>query len=198
MKLTRYVTLIVFISVILTCRVYASPVKTETAIFAGGCFWSMQHDFENLPGVISTTVGYTGGNVANPSYEQVSSGTTGHLEAIKITYNPTKISYEKLVDFYWHDTDPTDAFGQFCDTGSEYHPVIFYLDKKQQSIAMNSKEQLENTKRFNEVVTRILPAKPFYPAEEYHQHYSDKNPAAYNAYRTGCNRDSTRDKVWGN
>ncbi len=176
---------------------YASSTKTDTAIFAGGCFWSMQHDFENLPGIISTTVGYTGGDFVNPTYSQVSSGSTGHVEAIKIVYDPAVISYEKLVDFYWHDTDPTNEFGQFCDSGSEYRPIIFYLDNQQQSIAMQSEKQLEKSKRFNTISTQILPAKTFYPAEEYHQHYSDKNPAAYHAYRVGCRRDEIRDQVWG-
>ena len=142
--------------ILLPYRIYAAEIKQETAIFAGGCFWSMQHDFEKFPGVISTTVGYTGGNVVNPSYEQVSAGMTGHYEAIQIVYDLAKTNYSKLLDFYWHDTDPTNATGQ------------------------------------------LLPAKSFYPAEDYHQHYSDKHPENYNAYRSGCRRDATLDAIWGN
>jgi peptide-methionine (S)-S-oxide reductase len=175
---------------------FAASTKTETAIFAGGCFWSMQHDFEKLDGIVSTTVGYTGGHVVNPSYQQVSSGNTGHYEAIKVVYDPDKISYEKLLDFYWHDIDPTNATGQFCDSGSEYHAVIFYSNARQEQMAQTSKRALENKKRFDVITTKILPAKNFYPAEDYHQHYSDKNPNAYNAYRTGCRRDATLKQIW--
>ncbi|HAU0201924.1 TPA: peptide-methionine (S)-S-oxide reductase MsrA [Legionella pneumophila] len=177
---------------------YAAKTKQETAIFAGGCFWSMQHDFEKLPGVISTTVGYTGGNVANPSYEQVSTGMTGHYEAIQIVYDPSKTEYAKLLDFYWHDTDPTNAAGQFCDSGNEYHPVIFYLNNSQKTIAENSKNVLAKSGKVDHIVTQIAPAKPFYPAEDYHQHYSDKNPENYNAYRAGCRRDAILKTIWGN
>lgn len=177
---------------------YGAETKHETAIFAGGCFWSMQHDFEKLPGVISTTVGYTGGNVANPSYEQVSTGMTGHYEAIQIVYDPSKTEYSKLLDFYWHDIDPTNAKGQFCDSGNEYHPVIFYLNNSQKTIAENSKNVLAKSGKFDHIVTQIAPAKPFYPAEDYHQHYSDKNPENYNAYLAGCRRDAILKTIWGN
>lgn len=188
---------IISCSILSASAVYSAATKTETAIFAGGCFWSMQHDFENLRGIVSTTVGYTGGSVANPTYEQVSTGKTGHYEAIKIIYDPSKISYEKLVDFYWHDTDPTNSSGQFCDYGSEYRPVIFYLNANQERIAKNSKVEIENSKQFDVIATKIMPAQAFYPAEEYHQHYSDKNPVAYETYRYGCGRDSTLKRVWG-
>jgi peptide-methionine (S)-S-oxide reductase len=176
---------------------YAAQPPKATAIFAGGCFWSMQHDFETLPGIISTTVGYTGGTRANPSYEQVSTGTTGHLEAIQIIYDPAKISYSKLLDFYWHDTDPTNAAGQFCDSGNEYHPAIFYLNNNQKAIAEDSKNVLATSGKFDHIATQILPAKSFYPAEDYHQHYSDKNPGNYNAYREGCRRNASLKAVWG-
>lgn len=176
---------------------YSAINKTETAIFAGGCFWSMQHDFDKLHGIVSTTVGYTGGSIENPTYQQVSTGNTGHYEAIKIDYDPNQISYEKLVDFYWHDTDPTNASGQFCDHGSEYRPVIFYLNADQERIARQSKVDLENSKQFDVIATKIIPAQVFYSAEDYHQHYSDKNPVAYEAYRYGCGRDSTLKRVWG-
>ena len=198
MKNKCYFMLVIFCMSFIPLLVNAAPGKWQTAIFAGGCFWSMQHDFEHVPGVVSTTVGYTGGDVVNPTYEQVSTGTTGDYEAIKITYDPDKTSYQTLLNFYWHDTDPTNGAGQFCDSGEEYHPVIFYLDKQQKEMAENSEQALIQSKKFSHIATQILPAKPFYPAEEYHQHYSDKNPDAYNAYRTGCRRDMTRDAVWGN
>jgi peptide-methionine (S)-S-oxide reductase len=184
-------------SVLFSSIILASTPKTETAIFAGGCFWSMQHDFEKTPGIIETTVGYTGGTLANPTYEQVSSGTTGHYEAIQIVYDPKIISYGQLVNLYWHDTDPTDANGQFCDKGNEYHPVIFYENAAQQKIADESKAQLIQSKVLANVATQVLPAKTFYPAEDYHQHYSDKNPIAYGSYRYGCQRDNTLNAVWG-
>lgn len=191
------------LSVVLLCclltliaNANAAPVKTKTAIFAGGCFWSMQHDFEKLNGIVLTTVGYTGGNIPNPTYQQVSSGNTGHYEAIKIEYNPDIISYQEILDFYWHDTDPTNASGQFCDIGSEYQPVIFYGNDEQEKIARYSKTTLQKSRKFNVVATKIMPEKTFYPAEEYHQHYSNKNPAAYDAYRSGCRRDATLRAVW--
>jgi len=184
--------------ILLPYRIYAAEIKQETAIFAGGCFWSMQHDFEKFPGVISTTVGYTGGNVVNPSYEQVSAGMTGHYEAIQIVYDLAKTNYSKLLDFYWHDTDPTNATGQFCDSGNEYQPVIFYLNNSQKTMAEISKNVLSKSGKFHNIVTQILPAKSFYPAEDYHQHYSDKHPENYNAYRSGCRRDATLDAIWGN
>jgi peptide-methionine (S)-S-oxide reductase len=171
--------------------------QAETAIFAGGCFWSMQHDFEHVPGIVKTTVGYTGGKLGNPSYEQVSTGKTGHYEAVEIVYDPEKISYQKLLEMYWHDTDPTDATGQFCDHGSEYRPVIFYKNTTQKELALKSKNDLENSHRFDHIATQIMPASVFYPAEEYHQHYSDKNPTAYAIYREGCGRDVRQQVVWG-
>ncbi|MDR3478473.1 MAG: peptide-methionine (S)-S-oxide reductase MsrA [Gammaproteobacteria bacterium] len=171
--------------------------QTEMATFAGGCFWSMQHDFEKVPGVMKTTVGYTGGKVSHPTYEQVSTGQTGHVEAIQIVYDPAKITYQKLLEIYWHDTDPTDAAGQFCDKGNEYRPIIFYQDTKQKDMALKSKEDLVGSGRFNHIATVVMPASTFYPAEDYHQHYSDKNPEAYSNYREGCGRDLRQRAVWG-
>jgi peptide-methionine (S)-S-oxide reductase len=169
---------------------------TQTAIFAGGCFWSMQHDFDKVSGVVATTVGYTGGTVANPSYEQVSNGDTGHYEAIKVEYDPTKITYQQLLTFFIHDIDPSDTNGEFCDKGNEYHSVIFYDNSQQQSTANGMITSLIDSKQFPYVATKVLPAKTFYPAEDYHQKYSDKNPTQYSAYRKACGRDQSLADVW--
>jgi peptide-methionine (S)-S-oxide reductase len=185
-------------STVLTFTLIASIAlaATQTAIFAGGCFWSMQHDFDKVNGVVATTVGYTGGTVANPSYEQVSNGDTGHYEAIKVEYDPAKISYQDLLKFFIHDIDPSDSNGQFCDKGNEYHSVIFYDNSQQQNTAVGMINSLIDSKQFPTVATKILPVKTFYPAEDYHQKYAEKNPAQYNAYRKGCGRDQTLQDVW--
>jgi peptide-methionine (S)-S-oxide reductase len=185
-----------FITVILVTWAPVLLAKNEVAVFAGGCFWSMQHDFDQVPGVIATTVGYTGGTVANPTYQQVSAGNTGHYEAIRVVYDPNKISYEKLVSYYWHDIDPSDFKGQFCDHGSEYKSMIFYHDKAQEKIAVESKKILIDSRQFNDVATLIVPEETFYPAEDYHQKYSEKNPSAYQNYRTGCGRDAHSKTIW--
>lgn len=152
----------------------------EKAIFAGGCFWCMVHPFDQMPGIISVTSGYTGGDVPHPTYEQVCSETTGHTEAVEIEFDPEQISYEKLLEIYWQQTDPTDAFGQFQDRGSSYRPVIFYSNEKQEQAAKASKQALEASGRFDRpIVTTIEPAKPFYPAEEEHQDFYRKHPARY-------------------
>lgn len=152
-------------------------MATETAIFAGGCFWCMVHPFDQQPGIIKVVSGYTGGYVANPTYEQVCSHTTGHTEAVEITFDPAVISYAELVEIYWRQTDPTDAMGQFQDRGDSYRPVIFVNSDQQRVIAEASKEKLIASGRFNEpIVTQIEAAKPFYPAEEYHQDFYKKEP----------------------
>ena len=152
-------------------------MATETAIFAGGCFWCMVHPFDQQPGIINVVSGYTGGHVANPTYEQVCSHTTGHTEAVEITFDPAVISYAELVEIYWRQTDPTDAMGQFQDRGDSYRPVIFVNSDQQRIIAEASKEKLIASGRFNEpIVTQIEAAKPFYPAEEYHQDFYKKEP----------------------
>ncbi|WP_086349461.1 peptide-methionine (S)-S-oxide reductase MsrA [Candidatus Enterococcus clewellii] len=161
----------------------------EKAIFAGGCFWCMVHPFDEQPGVISVVSGYTGGHVANPTYEQVTTGTTGHTEAVEITFDPTVLSYEDLVAIYWQQTDPTDALGQFADRGDSYRPVIFYSNEKQKEVAEASKAALQASGRFNKpIVTTIESAHPFYPAEDYHQDYYQKNRLHYNLYRQGSGR----------
>jgi peptide-methionine (S)-S-oxide reductase len=176
----------------------AVPAVTAKATFAGGCFWCVESDFDKVPGVISTTSGYTGGTVANPSYEQVSGKHTGHAESVEVLYDPRKVSYEQLLDYYWHHIDPTTKDRQFCDVGSPYRTVIFTHDEAQMRAALASKAALEKSKPFKEpIVTEIVAAGPFYPAEAYHQDYYLKNPLRYNYYRTSCGRDARLHELWG-
>jgi len=168
------------------------------ATFAGGCFWCMQPPFEELPGVLRTTVGYTGGGVRNPTYEQVSAGGTGHAESIEIEYDPSKISYEKLLDVFWHNVDPVTQDAQFCDHGRQYRTAIFYHDAAQKAAAEASKRALEATKKLpGPIVTEVVPAGEFWPAEEYHQRYHEKNPIRYKYYRWSCGRDARLRELWG-
>jgi len=176
--------------------VAAGQAPRATATFAGGCFWSMEHVFDELPGVVSVVVGYTGGTAKKPTYEQVEAGITGHVEAVQVTFDPAKISYDALLDAYWHNTDPTDGAGQFCDTGSQYRPIIFAADAAQQENAEKSKAALAQSGRFKRVLTRIEPAGTFWPAEAYHQHYYKTHAAAYNMYRIGCGRDARLRQLW--
>lgn len=176
----------------------ASGQPTVKATFAGGCFWCEESAFEKVPGVLSATSGYTGGNVPNPTYEQVSAGGTGHKEAVEVVFDPAKVSYKQLLDVFWRNSDPTDAGGQFCDRGPEYRSQIFYHDEAQRKLAEESKQAVEKTKRFKEpVVTEITPAGPFYRAEEYHQKYHSKNPVRYKFYRFNCGRDRRLQELWG-
>jgi peptide-methionine (S)-S-oxide reductase len=190
---------------LMTASVYAeevtktSGVHNETATFAGGCFWCMESPFDNLPGVVSVTVGYTGGSVKNPTYEQVSAGGTGHAESVQIVYDPRRINYKKLLDVFWHNIDPTTKDRQFCDVGHQYRSAIFYHGDDQRRIAEESKAALDRKKPFQEsIVTEIAPAGEFYPAEEYHQHYYKKNPLRYKFYRAGCSRDQRLKELWKN
>ncbi len=176
----------------------AERAGLATATFAGGCFWCMEPPFDALPGVVSTTSGYTGGKEANPSYEDVSSGRTGHTEAVQVVYDPDKISYEGLLEVFWRNIDPTDARGQFCDRGSQYRPAIFYHDPQQQALATRSKAALEADKPFRAaIVTPIVAATTFFPAEEYHQDYYLRNSVRYNYYRLSCGRDRRLKSLWG-
>ncbi|MEG0372729.1 MAG: peptide-methionine (S)-S-oxide reductase MsrA [Enterococcus sp.] len=169
----------------------------EKSIFAGGCFWCMVKPFDQMPGIKKVVSGYTGGDVVNPTYEQVGSGTTGHTEAVEITFDPDVISYQELVEIYWQQTDPTDAFGQFADRGDSYRPVIFYSSDEQKLTAEASKERLQASGRFKEpIVTTIESAQPFYPAEDYHQDFYRKNPAHYNAYSEGSGRKGFIRQHW--
>ncbi len=169
---------------------------TAVAIFAGGCFWSMEYPFDKLPGVISTTSGYTGGRTANPTYEQVSSGGTGYAEAVQVTYDPHVVSYETLLDVFWHNIDPLATNKQFCDEGTQYRTAIFYATPEQQALAEASK--LKVHEEFDKpVATEIVGAGRFYPAEEYHQDYYTKNPTRYKSYRVKCGRDQRLLQLWG-
>ena len=166
------------------------------AVLAGGCFWCTESDLAKVPGVIDVVSGYTGGTVKNPTYEQVSAGGTGHRESVEVTYDPRKLSYARLLDAFWHDVDPFDNEGQFCDKGPQYRSAIFVHDAQQRAAAEASKAALE--KRFRrKIVTDILPAGPFYTAEEYHQDYAKKNPLRYHFYRFNCGRDQRLEAVWG-
>lgn len=168
------------------------------AIFAGGCFWCTESDFDKLPGVVATTSGYIGGTVANPTYKQVVAGKTGHVEAVKIQFDKTATSFSELLNTYWLTIDPTFEDGQFCDIGPQYRSVIFYLNPEQQTLAEASKEALAVSARFDQpVVTEILPATEFYMAEDYHQDYYIKNPLRYAYYRNNCGRDERLEQLWG-
>jgi peptide-methionine (S)-S-oxide reductase len=168
------------------------------ATFAGGCFWCMEPPFDVLPGVVSTTSGYIGGTKVDPTYEEVSAGTTGHTEAVQVVYDPRKVSYEKLLEVFWRNIDPTTPNAQFCDHGSQYRSGIFTHDEEQLRLAKESRARLERNKPFREpIVTEITPAKTFYRAEAYHQDYYKKNPLRYKFYRHGCGRDARLQQLWG-
>ena len=172
--------------------------RTEIATFAGGCFWCVESDFDKVPGVLSTTSGYTGGTLANPTYEQVSHKGTGHAEAVQIVFDPTRVNYAQLLEKYWRTIDPTTRDRQFCDAGSPYRTAIFANDDAQLAAARASLAALEKSKPFKEpIVTTIERAGPFYPAEDYHQDYYKKNPVRYQYYRTSCGRDARLKQLWG-
>ena len=173
------------------------PPGMQQAIFGGGCFWSMEHVFDEIPGVQSVTVGYTGGTAKSPSYEQVELGITGHVEAVRVVFDPSKVAYDTLLDAYWHNTDPTEGAGQFCDFGSQYRPIIFYSGDAQQRQAEASKKALETSQQFKRVLTRVQPASTFWIAEPYHQHYYKTHASSYQRYRIGCGRDARLREVWG-
>lgn len=170
----------------------------EIATFAGGCFWCMQPPFDELPGVVSTTVGYTGGTKLHPTYEEVCGGQTGHAESIQVVFDPHRVSYERVLDVFWRNIDPTTPNRQFADVGTQYRTAIFYHSENQKRLAIASKERLERSGKFAQpIVTEITPADTFYPAEEYHQAYYKKNSIRYKLYRIGSGRDSYLRKIWG-
>ena len=175
-----------------------SGEEVAVATFAGGCFWCMEHPYDELEGVVSTTVGYTGGHKEDPTYAQVSAGWTGHAEAVQVVYNPQKVSYQKLLEVFWRNIDPLDGKGQFCDKGSQYRTAIFYHDENQKRLAEQSKKALEESKRFDQhIVTEITPASEFYRAEDYHQDYYKTHPFRYKFYRYACGRDQRLRELWG-
>jgi peptide-methionine (S)-S-oxide reductase len=172
--------------------------KPRIATFAGGCFWCMEPPFDAIDGVISTTSGYTGGQTVNPTYEQVSSGGTGHTESLQLKFDPAKVTYKQLLDVFWHNIDPLVRDRQFCDVGEQYRSAIFYHDEEQKRLAEESKAAIEESGRFKEpIVTQIAPAGAFYPAEDYHQDYYKKNPLRYKFYRFSCGRDQRLKELWG-
>jgi peptide-methionine (S)-S-oxide reductase len=180
--------------------VSAAPPQGQraSAIFAGGCFWCEETAFEGLPGVISVTSGYTGGQKKNPTYEEVSAGGTGHAESVEVVFDPAKTSYERLLEVFWHNVDPFQKAGQFCDHGTQYRSAIFYNGEAQRKAAEESKRKLEEQPRFKgKIVTEIVAASTFYPAEEYHQQFYKKNPVRYHSYRAGCGRDARLKEIWG-
>ena len=179
----------------------AAPTKAAKpplarATFAGGCFWCMEPPFEKIAGVASVTSGYTGGQKVNPSYEEVSAGQTGHAESVEIVYDPARVTYAQLLDVFWHNVDPTQGDGQFCDHGNQYRTAIFYHDAEQKRLAEESREKVQ-ARLQKPVVTEIVAASRFYPAEEYHQDFYKKNPIRYYTYRSGCGRDRRLKEVWG-
>jgi peptide-methionine (S)-S-oxide reductase len=175
-----------------------AKAASAQATFAGGCFWCMEEAFDKVPGVTSTTSGYIGGHVKNPTYEQVSAGQSGHAEAVRVEYDPAKVSYGKLVEFYWRNIDPTQKDAQFCDHGPQYRSGIFYYDEEQKQIAEASRAALQKSKPFSgEIVTEITKASEFYPAEDYHQDFYIKNPVRYKFYKTGCGREARLQQLWG-
>ena len=173
----------------------AAPAKAH---FAGGCFWCMEEAFEKVDGVLSAVSGYMDGTVANPTYEQVSAGGTGHAESVEVTYDPAKVSYEKLLDAFWRNVDPLTPNAQFCDHGNQYRAAIFPATPEEQQLAEASKKRIEDSKKFHApIVTQIVPASTFYPAEEYHQDFYKKNPVRYKFYKFNCGRTQRLEEVWG-
>lgn len=204
MKPVRYLITAIFVLVLIGCDGQAEPesyspsADTAIATFAGGCFWCMEPPYDKLKGVISTISGYSGGRTENPSYKEVSSGRTGHAEVLQVVYDPRLVSYEELLDVFWRNVDPTRNDGQFCDTGNQYRPAIYYHDEDQLMAANASKATITNTKSFPEMLkVEITMAGTFYAAEDYHQDYYKKNPIRYKYYRHSCGRDNRLKELWG-
>jgi len=184
-------------AVALATGALSAQPRLETAVFAGGCFWTMEHSFEAVPGVVKAVAGYAGGREENPTYDQVSSETTGHLESVQVTYDPVRISYAQLVERYWRMIDPTDDGGQACDRGPSYHSAIFVANPTQRGIVEHSEAALlAGPLRGKRIATQVRPAGAFWPAEAYHQHFADRNPVRYGAYKVGCGRDQALSGLW--
>jgi len=190
-------TLSLFLQFFAVTALSAAP-KLETAVLAGGCFWCIESDYEKLDGVVDVISGYTGGHVKNPTYQDVSSGRSGHIEAVEVSYDANVISYTKILDYFWRHIDPTRDDGQFCDGGPQYRPAIFYSDQTQHELAKASKAHIEKIKPFKEPVkVELIKASTFYPAEKYHQDYYKKNSFRYKFYRLSCGRDKRVEQLWG-
>ena len=174
----------------------AAQAATATAVFAGGCFWCTESDFEKLPGVVAAESGYTGGKTASPTYESVSAGSTGHTEAVRVTYNPAQVSYAQLVEFFWRTIDPTEKDRQFCDVGNQYRSGIYWGSEAERKVAEASLATLQKSGQFKSIYTEVQKAAPFYVAEDYHQDYYKKNPLRYKYYRSSCGRDAQIRRVW--
>ncbi len=197
-KVHRWLLTGLLASFVVAGGVSAEQTRHASAIFAGGCFWCMEPPFDQLDGVVSTTSGYIGGHMENPTYKQVSAGGTGHTEAVRVVYDPARISYPELLDVFWRNVDPLDGKGQFCDKGSQYRSGVFYDGEEQKQAAEMSKAALETSGRFRQpIATEIRAATTFYPAEDYHQDYYRKNPLRYKYYRYGCGRDRRLEELWG-
>ena len=176
----------------------ATEPKLESVVLAGGCFWCIEADYEKLDGVVDVVSGYAGGQVKDPTYQQVSAGGSGHIEVVKVTYDANKISYSRILDYFWRHIDPTRDDGQFCDRGPQYRPAIFYQDESQKKLAIDSTKRTEETKPFEQSLkVELIQAATFYPAEDYHQDYYKKNPIRYNFYRYNCGRDARVEQLWG-
>lgn len=185
-------------ALLLSLGSHAGQDDSAVAVFAGGCFWCSEADFDKLPGVLQTTSGYIGGSIENPTYEEVSSGRSGHFEAVQVRFDPRQTSYAKLLEAFWPSIDPLNDNGQFCDNGPQYRSAIFYLNAEQQRLAEASKNALAASGRFQQpIATQILAATTFYAAEDYHQDYHRKNPLRYRYYRHGCGRDQRLQELWG-
>lgn len=186
-------------AVLLVAVVPLASQETRKATFAGGCFWCMEPPFDELPGVVSTVSGYAGGDVEDPTYQEVSRGDTGHLEVLQVTYRPSEVSYEELLEVFWVNIDPTDGGGQFCDRGEQYTTAVFYHSEEQRRVAEQSKETLASSDRFGprQIQTDIRPLDQFYPAEEYHQNYYKERPVRYKLYYNACGRKQRLNEVWG-
>ncbi|TXT31825.1 MAG: peptide-methionine (S)-S-oxide reductase [Rhodocyclaceae bacterium] len=186
-----------FAALVLNSQAADAPVAKASAIFAGGCFWCIEADFEKLPGVFEAESGYTGGQTKNPSYEAVSAGRTGHTEAVRVFYDPKKVSYAQLVEYFWRHIDPTVKDRQFCDSGTQYRSGIYWQNEAEHKVAEDSRDALLKSARFPVIYTEVQAATTFWPAEEYHQDYYKKNPIRYAYYRSGCGRDARVQQVWG-
>lgn len=180
----------------LTALAAVAQAATATAVFAGGCFWCTESDFEKLPGVLAAESGYTGGKVPNPTYEAVSAGQTGHTEAVRVTYDPAQVSYAQLVEFFWRTIDPTEKDRQFCDVGNQYRTGIYWSSDTERQVAEASLAALQKSGKFKNIYTEVKKADPFYVAEDYHQDYYQKNPLRYKYYRLSCGRDAQLKRVW--